>query len=308
MHVYPDVYILKGSTKQSYWLLQIRAAEDYVGFPLDIRESRSYLYRVKPTNFVAGISCLDINHLTRFQISLLTVIGRDCWILIIGFSALSAICFKKLGRFWDLLLPLYEGSLDLKRANLCKGFTVVSMMIISLTYQSCISSESIEISDYRSYGELIREGFKPTVIHSVHNSNAFITTITLGIIAVKPNYIKDSFAKVYGKRMEDVLVDTDFDWSYVSKLSRTNYLRYLAKRKLIVSMLDLKLVDLYNVLGSNVWVIGDDLICKGFDGRDEPVEFPKSLSVRHWGHLSETMYQKHFLVSSKPVSRLNFAT
>lgn len=271
------------------WFLQVMGGESLLSnVPNVIIQTRGFHWshrQFKQFEFTNYIACIDKPFLSKLEFSIFTALDVRVWGCLIAASIFNAFVFKSLNSGLDIFRPMFGAAFYSSRVTLGGGVVLLQLAILSLSYQSFISSESMAIGKFPSFFDLVSAGYKLTFEKSFH------PVLVLAGLSLPANVSLD-MEKLYGIKYSDMFV-AKFDARKTLGSELKTYLRrQVTEAKMMYSTsVSREYGDtLGTIMGEGLWILGGNNVCKKFDISNEPLPFSvRPVSLRIWGYLSRRM-------------------
>lgn len=247
----------------------------------EIVETRGFIFMSQYDLQQYSIACTTVQDLSSMDYSFLTTIKYPAWILFLIGILLYGFLSKNIFKGIDLMWPLFGIPCQLTHRRSFMVIFLLVMVLLSCSYQSCISVELMAFSEFPSLKYFVDNGYTvgfPTYLKA-----------TLMLISIQ---IPSSLNKAYtmslgGKQFLEFFV-ANCKVQRLRQQKFPQFLDYIAKNKIMISStLDRDLDhSLHDIMDSSVWLLEHKFLCRKFHLAKE-IPLNLKASFRFWGYLSD---------------------
>lgn len=264
-----------GRTPRSSWFLQFRPSE-LLGqaTSLDIVENRGSFFISDQRN-LRIIACMNSNELFEFDYSVLTVIKWPLAAALMVQCLVIAFIYKNLCRGFDLLWLLIEITPEKYHPRKILVAILIPFAIISIIYQSHLSSDSVTLIDFPTLLVLFRK-YKYKL--RVRDDGAYTLIDTYISRRLKKTMVTFSGYKTF--------YDLFYHGADVSFRVVLTTVKIMARKRLAVFEIDL--MHLMEFIGNGMVLVGDNYYCQSHDANNL-FSMPATDSDRFWSYMGTRM-------------------
>ncbi|CAL8068354.1 unnamed protein product [Orchesella dallaii] len=264
------------------WMLQIRAGDGYAQvIPNIYIYSRGSLHL--GDNFEMDfLACMDLRKVQEFNFNITSALDFTSWCSFTLLILLYGLAVQNIWKGLDFLCTFFGKPLMKKHAKSCVCITLAAISIFSYAYQSTLSAESMQLSEFPTFKKLMREGYRVWVV----------TMDVVGIVSKSlSNYTKNGLQRYFG-------VDaTNLQYYYAGKGDQNMSTHYnntlglfMAATKYKLFITSLSHFYMFKALGQKKVFVNNNLLCK-VDRITDDFDMSYGQTFRSWGYLSNRFSQ-----------------
>lgn len=264
------------------WFFNIILGESILqNIPLEILNTQGHVYFSGCDISGNVIGCTLLHGQDTIDYSFLSAVEYSVWILLVLLAIVYAFVKSSLHHGLDVILPLFGVSCQLTHGRLLIGIPLMSMALLSCSYQSYISVDLMIFPEVPSFEQLISAGYKigfPKYMQIV---------IPLFPYLISKQEVKLVEDRLGGKDLGEFFV-ANIDVEQVQRDGLVKCLESFVKNKILLSLLLDRVCEanFNDFIGNQAMVIGNRFLCKRHNALDF-IHLSIKISLRIWGYMSK---------------------
>ncbi|CAL8136793.1 unnamed protein product [Orchesella dallaii] len=224
------------------------------------------------------MACLNLQHLqSLFGLNSINALDLTSWCILAGLLLLYGFLFKNIWKGLDLFWTLVGKELLHKHDRKSLFILLTALSILSYTYESIVSADSMQLTEFPPFKTLIRKGFR---FWLPQMGSFYVVSSSLS------NWTKNILRDYFG----DEPLDPRYYFAGEGQQSITFYnndtlglVKAVAKLKLFIT--NLAYFHMVKAVGKQMVSVNRNLICK-VESVSTGGELSIDYSFRTWGYLS----------------------
>ncbi|CAL8121354.1 unnamed protein product [Orchesella dallaii] len=270
LNISPTFNIDNIDVNREKWFVQVRFGEGIMlSLPNEYMQTRGVIQIVDHARLDA-LSCRELKTSRVINLSITSAFDKWSWGCLVMMIVLYGLTFQSIRMGFDILWTFFGQPLMCIKREFPLFILVFMVSLLSYIYQSVISSDSLQLTEYPEFFQLIKDGYKLSV-PNVRPAVSVINSLRNSTI--------ESMTKEIGVHPLSILSQDE----YTS--GNLDFFRNMSRLKHMVTILTHP--HAITTIGKDmVAYMGDDLVCKVFRLSNH-VELPHHFPFRFWSYLSQ---------------------